>query len=151
MSIPPMSSVDPRDTSSGHPSSDVGSAWTGWTAFAATMMVLLGTFHAIQGLVALFNSDYYINSNRLVIHVDYTAWGWVHLLAGIVVAVAGVCLFLGQLWARVVGVILAMISAVINVGFLTAVPIWSLMMIALDVTIILALTVHGSEMKDARR
>ena len=151
MSIPPMSSADPRDMSSGHTSSDVGSAWTGWTAFAATMMVLLGSFHAIQGLVALFNSDYYVNSNRLVIHVDYTAWGWVHLLAGLIVAAAGVCLFLGQLWARVVGVILAMISAIINVGFLTAVPIWSLMMIALDVTIILALTVHGSEMKAARR
>ena len=61
------------------------------------------------------------------------------------------CLFTGQLWARAVGVILAMISAVINVGFLAAYPLWSLMMIALDVTVILALTVHGSEMKAERR
>lgn len=145
MSLPPMSSVDPRDMNSGRRSSDVDSAWTGWIAFAGTIMVMLGIFHAIQGLVALFNSDYYlVGKSGLVVNVDYTAWGWVQLLAGIIVAIAGVCLFLGQLWARAVGVILAMISAIINVGFLSAYPLWSLMMIALDVTVILALTVHGT-------
>ncbi len=148
MSIPPISSVDPQKQGAARARSDVGSAWTGWIAFAGTIMVMLGIFHAIQGLVALFNSDYYVASDRLIVHVNYTGWGWVQLIAGIIVAVAGVCVFLGQLWARAVGVILAMISAIINVGFLTAVPLWSAMMIALDITVILALTVHGSETKD---
>jgi hypothetical protein len=152
MSIPPISSPNPQDMRSDHwDDSDVGSAWTGWIAFAGTIMVMLGIFHAIQGLVALFNSDYYaVSKSGLVVHADFTAWGWVQLIAGIIVAIAGVCLFMGQMWARVVGIILAMVSAIINVGFLSAYPLWSLIMIALDVTVILALTVHGSEMKERR-
>ena len=153
MSLPPISSPDPLATRSVHPSADdVGSAWTGWIAFAGTIMIMLGIFHAIQGLVALFNSDYYaVTKSGLVVHADYTAWGWVQLIVGIIVAVAGVCLFMGQMWARAVGVILATVSAVINIGFLAASPFWALIMIALDITVILALTVHGSEMKAERR
>jgi hypothetical protein len=152
MSIPPISSPNPQDQRSAHWDDSAGSAWTGWIAFAGTIMVMLGIFHAIQGLVALFNSDYFlVGRNGLVVHANYTTWGWVHLLGGILIAAAGVGLFTGQLWARTVGVILALVSAVINVGFLAAYPLWSLMMIALDVTVILALTVHGSEMGEGRR
>jgi hypothetical protein len=124
------------------------SGWVGWIAFAGTIMIMLGVFHIIQGLVALFNDQYYLVANSgLVVQVDYTTWGWVHLIAGIIVLVAGFCLFAGQIWARVVGVIVALLSAILNVAFLGAYPIWSLIMIALDVVVILALTVHGSEMK----
>jgi hypothetical protein len=147
MSIPPISSVNPEQQGAARRPSDVGSAWTGWIAFAGTIMVMLGIFHAIQGLVALFNNDYYAVTDKLVVQVNYTGWGWVQLIAGIIVAIAGVCVFMGQLWARAVGVVIAMISAIINIGFLGAAPIWSLMMIALDVTVILALTVHGDEVK----
>ncbi len=80
-------------------------------------------------------------------NVDYTAWGWVHLLGGIVVILAGVALFAGKMWARILAVIVAVVSAVINVLFLPAYPIWSTMMIAIDVLVIWAVTVHGSEMK----
>jgi hypothetical protein len=115
------------------------------------MMMLLGTFHAIQGLVALFNDEYYlVSSSGLVLSLDYTAWGWVHLVAGAVLVAAGLGVFGGQTWARAVGVATAVLSAIVNVGFLAAYPVWSLMMIALDVVLILALTVHGSEVK-ARR
>ena len=85
-----------------------------------------------------------------MVNVNYTTWGWVHLLGGIIVAAAGFCVFTGQIWARTVGVILALLSAIVNVGFLAAYPVWSLMMIALDVVVILALTVHGSEMRERR-
>jgi hypothetical protein len=123
--------------------------WVGWVVFAGIMMVILGSFHAIQGLIALFQDDYYaVSSNGLAVHVDYTAWGWVHLLGGILLVGAGVALFAGQTWARVVAVIAAMVSAVVNVGFLAAYPIWSTMMIALDILVIWALTVHGGELKD---
>ena len=149
MSISPMSSMDPNEQRS--PSQTGGSdvsAWTGWIAFAGVIMVMLGIFHAIQGLVAIFKDDYYlVGSSGLVVNVDYTTWGWVHLLGGIILVAAGVCVFTGQIWARTVGVILALVSAIVNVGFLAAYPLWSLMMIALDVIVILALTVHGSEMK----
>jgi len=122
--------------------------WVGWIIFAGTMLVILGIFHAIQGLVALFNdSVYLVGPKGLVINVDYTVWGWVHLLGGIIVVLAGVSLFAGRTWARIVAVIVAVISAIVNVVFLPAYPIWSTMMIAIDVLVIWAVTVHGSEMK----
>ena len=122
--------------------------WVGWIIFAGTMLVILGIFHAIQGLVALFNdSVYLVGPKGLVINVDYTAWGWIHLIGGIIVVLAGVALFAGKMWARILAVIVAVVSAIINVVFLPAYPIWSTMMIAIDVLVIWALTVHGGEMK----
>jgi hypothetical protein len=131
--------------------SDSYSGWVGWIGFAGVIMMMLGTFHAIQGLVALFNDEYYlVSSSGLVVSLDYTAWGWIHLIGGAVLVAAGLGVFGGQVWARTVGVIAAVLSAIVNVAFLAAYPVWSLMMIALDVVLILALTVHGSEVK-ARR
>lgn len=122
------------------------SGWVGWIAFAGLIMVMLGSFHVIQGLVAIFNDKYFlVGKNGLLLHVDYTAWGWVHLIAGVVVLVAGFCVFAGQVWARAVGTIVALLSALLNVAFLGAYPLWSLMMIALDVIVIMALTVHGRD------
>jgi hypothetical protein len=124
------------------------SGWVGWIAFAGTIMVLLGAFHVIEGLVALFNDQYFlVTRSGLVVSADFTTWGWVHLLTGVVVLVAGVCVFTGQIWARSVGVVIALLSAVFNLGFLAAYPVWSLMMITLDVVVIMALTVHGSDLK----
>jgi hypothetical protein len=122
--------------------------WVGWIAFAGMMLLLLGMFHAFQGLVALFNDEYYaVGSNGLVVHVDYTTWGWVHLLGGILIVLAGAGLLAGQMWARVVGVLMAFTSALINVAFLAALPIWSTIMITIDVLVIWAITVHGREMR----
>ena len=122
--------------------------WVGWIVFAAAMMVMLGIFHAIEGLVALFKDEYFVvGTNGLVVDVDYTVWGWTHLIGGIVVALAGMALFTGRTWARVVGVVVAMVSAVINIAFLAAYPVWSTIMIAIDVLVIYALTAHGAEMK----
>ena len=127
------------------------SGWVGWIGFAGVLMMLLGTFHAIQGLVALFNDEYYlVSSSGLLIELDYTAWGWLHLIGGAVLIAAGLGVFGGQVWARAVGVAAAMLSAIVNVAFLAAYPVWSLMMIALAVVLILALTVHGSEVKAGR-
>ncbi len=123
--------------------------WVGWIAFASTMMVLLGTFHAIEGLVALFKDEVFLVGERgLVVNVDYTAWGWAHLLGGILIAAAGIGLLSGKIWARTVGVLLAMVSAVINIAFLPAYPIWSTIMIAVGILVIWALTVHGSELRE---
>jgi hypothetical protein len=102
----------------------------------------------IQGLVAVFDQHYYtLPRGGLLVSTSYDAWGWVHVLAGVVVMVAGVCVLAGQTWARAVGTLLAFVSAVLNIGFLSAAPVWSMTMIALDVVVIMALTVHGSEIK----
>jgi hypothetical protein len=125
--------------------------WVGWIVFAGTMMMLIGTFHVIQGLVALFDEGYYaVTSAGLVVSVDYTQWGWVHLIAGVIVFAAGLGLFSGRTWARALGVILVSISAILSFAFIASYPVWSLTIIALDIFVIYALTAHGSEMKVAR-
>jgi len=125
------------------------SGWTGWVVFAGIMMVMLGVFHAIQGLVALFQDDYFlVGKSGLTLHIDYTAWGWIQLISGVVVFAAGLAVFVGQVWARSVGVLVAMLSAIVNVGFLAAYPIWSTIMIGLDVLVIWALIVHGGELRE---
>lgn len=111
-------------------------------------MTILGVFHIVQGLVALLKEDYFVvRSSELLLDVDYAVWGWAHLIAGSVILVAGFMVFAGQVWARVVGTVVALLSAVGSMAFLAAYPVWSLMIIALDVIVILALTVHGSEIR----
>jgi hypothetical protein len=122
--------------------------WVGWIGFAAIMMMMLGTFHAIEGLVALFQDEYFlVGKSGLTVHVDYTTWGWIHIIGGVIVVAAGVALLTGKMWARAVAVAVAVVSAIVNIGFLSAYPVWSTIMIAFDVLVIWAVTVHGSELK----
>jgi hypothetical protein len=127
-------------------------AWTGWVVFASFMMILLGCFQAIEGLVALFDAGFYlVTSGGLVVDVNYNVWGTVHLLLGILLLASGVGVLTGNLAARVVGVILAGLSALANLVFIGAYPIWSIIIITVDVLVIYALTVHGRELHEATR
>jgi hypothetical protein len=117
----------------------------GLTVFAGTIMVLTGAFQAIQGLVALVNDTFYVVGQKWVFQVDVTTWGWVHLLLGALLVVAGIFLFRGAVWARTIGVILAGVSALANFAWLPYYPIWAVLVIALDVFVIWALTVHGRD------
>jgi len=124
------------------------SGWLGWVYFAGIIMIMVGIFQAISGLVALFNDEYYLVTNKgLVISLDYTVWGWVHLLLGVVAVAAGYAVMMGQTWGRTVGIILAVVSAIVNMAFIAAYPFWSIIIITLDVLIIYALAVHGREAK----
>ena len=110
------------------------------------MMIILGAFHAMAGLVALFrNEQYLVRPNGLVVTLDYTSWGVVHLIIGVVVLLAAFGLFRGATWARVLTVAVAGVSAVGNLAFLAANPVWGAIMIAVDILVIYAVTVHGRE------
>jgi hypothetical protein len=123
--------------------------WVGWIGFAAVMMVLLGVFHIMDGLVALFRDEVFlVGRSGLSVSIDYTTWGWVHLIGGVLILLAGFGLLTGNIMARSVAVVLAVISAVVNLGFLAAYPIWSTIMIAVDILVIWALTVHGGELRN---
>ncbi len=122
--------------------------WAGWVLFGALMMILAGSFHVIAGLTALFKSGYYlVGEADLLVDVDFTAWGWVHIALGAVAVAAGVGLMAGQTWARVVGIAMALVSAIVNLAFIAAYPVWSIVVIALDVFIIYAIAVHGEELR----
>jgi hypothetical protein len=122
-------------------------AWVGWVYFAGMMLVLLGSFNVIEGLVALFNDQYYVPTAEGLLVFDLTGWGWVHLIIGVLAIVVGVGLYTGAVWARVGGVLLAGVNAVAQLMFLSAYPVWAVIVIALDVLVIWALVVHGDEAK----
>lgn len=127
----------------------VQTGWVGWVAFAGIMLVLVGSFHIVEGLVGLFRDQVFlVGTGGLVVSMDYTAWGWTHIIGGALAVLVGVCLLAGQTWARVIAVVVALLSALINVAFLPAYPIWSVLMIAIDILVIWAITVHGSEIKN---
>ena len=126
-------------------------AWTGWVVFASAMMFLLGCFQVVQGLVAIFDDGFYhVTESGLVIDVDYTVWGWVHLFLGVLIIISGLGVLTGNLAARTVGVLLAGVSALVNLAFIEAYPIWSVVIITIDVLVIYALTVHGKELRSSR-
>lgn len=123
--------------------------WVGWVIFAGVVMIVEGAFHIIDGLVALFERGYYaVTSSHLVLHVNYGAWGGVHFALGILFVLAGFGVLAGQTWARVVGIALAVISAIVNLAFIAAYPVWGVILIALDIVIIYALAMHGREVRE---
>ena len=140
-----------RSAATGRAPAPAPTGWVGWLVYAGIMLILVGSFQAIDGLIALFNDELYVvRPNGLVVNVDYTAWGWVHLLLGIVLIAAGAAVFSGRIWGRTVGVVAATISAVVNFAFIPAYPVWSLLIITVDVLVIYALIAHGGELKESR-
>ena len=121
-------------------------AWVGWVGFAGFILVLNGVFSAVQGLAALVGSDiYYVVADGALYFVDITTWGWWNLVIGVLLILIGVALLTGATWARVVAIILAGLSAVGQLLLLPAQPWWSVIVIAINVLIIYALTAHGRE------
>jgi hypothetical protein len=135
-----------------HRSDREPTAWAGWATFAGIMLILLGCFQAIEGFVAIFDDGWYhVTEGGLLVEVDYTAWGWTHLLLGVLLVVSGAGVLVGNVAARAVGVLLAGLSALVNLAFIEAYPIWSVIVITVDVLVIYALTVHGGELRDSAR
>ena len=124
-------------------------AWVGLVAFAGAMLLLIGMFHIVEGFLALFRDEYFhVPAAQLTVHVDWSVWGWTHIITGVVMIAAGIGLFTGQTWARVVAVLACLVSAIVTVSFVAADPVWSTLVISLDVVIIWAVMMHGSELKE---
>jgi hypothetical protein len=128
------------------------SGWAGWIMFASFMMFLVGAFQVVQGLVALFDDGYYVvRESGLVVDVDYNAWGTLHLLIGVLLILCGAGVLAGNIAARAAGVVIAGLSALANMAFIASYPVWSIVIITVDVLVIYALTVHGGEMRSSHR
>jgi hypothetical protein len=125
-----------------------GSAWAaGWISFAGFMMILLGSFHAVAGLVGIVNDQFYVKGSKYIFQFDRTTWGWIQLLVGIIVVLAGFGVFSGAVWARTVGVILAVVSAIAAFAWLPWYPVWAIAIIVVAIAVIWALTMHGREVE----
>jgi hypothetical protein len=124
------------------------SGWVGWVGFASLMMMLAGVFHIIAGFVALFQEDVYVAAPNALWVFDYSQWGWIHMLGGALALIAAGSLMQGKLFGRTLTVLVAMFSAIANMAFVPVYPVWSLMIITIDLLVIWAVTVHGGEMKE---
>ena len=117
----------------------------GLTTFAAVMLILIGGFHALAGLAGIIKDNFYAVTPNYVLKFDATTWGWIHLIFGVIILLAGFGLFSGAVWARTVGVIVAAISAMVSFAWIPVYPVWSIVIIAIDVAVIWALTAHGRD------
>lgn len=114
----------------------------GWVLFAATVMILVGVFQALMGLFAILGDPVFVATPDYTLELSTSGWGWIHLLWGILVGLVGLGLLAGSTWARVVGIIVVGAQAVVNFVHIPVQPWWSILLIALDITIIWALCVY---------
>jgi hypothetical protein len=133
------------------PSRPVSGWAVGFTAFAGAIMLMVGIFQTFAGLAALFNDDFLVRAPNYTYDIDITGWGWIHLIIGLFVAAAGFAVFSGATWARAVGITLALLSAIANFFFIPVYPVWAVLIIALDIVVIWALSQYTEEAVEARR
>ena len=126
-------------TPEGRRRADGGALALGGTIFAAVLLVLIGLWQIFLGIAAIAQGGYFIVDPSYAYEFSVAAWGWIHLLLGVVLALAGLALFTGALWARVVGIVLAVLSALAHFLFLPYYPIGSLVMILVAIFVIWSL------------
>src|SRR4051794_38371101 len=117
------------------------SGWVGWVGFAAIILILNGAFSIVQGIVALWGSNaYYVINNGTLFLFDITGWGWWNIIVGVVGVLTGLALFRGLTWARVLAIIVASLSALGQLFLVPAQPWWSVIVIAIDILVIYAVS-----------
>jgi hypothetical protein len=124
--------------------------WVGWGIFASVMMIIGGTLSIFNGFIAAVNDDWVVWTNRSAVYLDLTTWGWIHIVIGALVVIAGFGVLTGNLLARLVGVLIAAVSMVSNFLFMPAYPLWAITLIVIDALVIWALTAHGGELRESR-
>ncbi len=117
----------------------------GFTYFAAVMMMLTGGFEILQGLSAIIKKHFYVVGSDYVYKINVTTWGWIHLILGVIVLLAGIALLRGAVWARIVGITVAILIALANFLWLPYYPVWAIVIIAVSVLVVWALAAHGRD------
>jgi hypothetical protein len=118
---------------------------SGWIVFAGIMLLVAGGFSLVYGLAAVLNDQVVTVGGQGVIVWDFTVWGWVHLVVGAVMLLTSWGLFALQGWARWTAIFIAVVNSLLQMAVITAFPLWSLLMITLDVIIIYQLTVNWAQ------
>jgi hypothetical protein len=123
--------------------------WVGWIGFASIMMMIGGFLWIVVGLVAAFNDQWVVLGGDAALILDVSGWGWLHMILGVLALIGGYLLMRGSMFGRIVAVLLVSVSMIVNFVWLPVYPIWSIVIIAIDVLVLYAVIVHGKEMKDA--
>jgi hypothetical protein len=131
-----MATEEPR----GRTAPEVSGWALGGIAFGGTVLIMVGAFEIIAGLVAIFDDSFYVIRANYTFDLDTTAWGWIHLILGIALLCTGFGLFSRSTWAGVTAIVLAAVSATANFFFIPYYPLWSIVVIALNVWVIWSLT-----------
>lgn len=117
-------------------------AWaSGLAVFAAAMLLTMGVLQALAGIAAIADDELYVAGLDYTYVLDLTAWGWIHLIIGVGLAITGFFVFTGATWARAVGIGVAMLSLIANFLWLPYYPWWSIIIIVVDIAVIWALAV----------
>ena len=129
------------------------SSWSGWIVFAAFVLLIVGAMNALQGIVAIFKDDYVVATAKGVALLDVTAWGWSTLLWGVLIFITGLGLLGGSGWARWLAIIAVGINAIGQVAFMAnypqAYPLWNILIVALNVLVLFALTARWEGYKQS--
>jgi hypothetical protein len=115
----------------------------GWLSFAGIVAFVVGIFNVMDGLVALFKNDYYLVTSQDILVFNFAAWGWIWLILGLTQIAIGAGILTGLPWARAAGVAMAVLVAIGQLAFLRAFPVWSVLVIAMCVLLVYALTAHS--------
>jgi hypothetical protein len=118
---------------------------SGFTVFAASMLILVGVWNVLEGLAAIIKKEFFVVTANYLFKFDVTAWGWINLVLGILLILAGGGIFAGAVWARTVGIIVAGLAAIASFMWLPYYPVWAILIIAVCVLSIWALTARGSD------
>jgi hypothetical protein len=123
------------------------SSMAGWIGFAGMLLMILGGIDVFQGLIALFEDEYYVVTQSGFLAVDLTAWGWLMLIWGALLLLAGLGLLAGQGWARWFTIVVVSLNFFAQLGFLgnSQYPLWALTALALNVVVLYALTARWKE------
>ncbi|WP_280889630.1 hypothetical protein [Streptomyces sp. LBL] len=118
-------------------------AWVaGWTGFAGVMMIFGGVMAIFQGIAAIAkDNDVFVVTHDYAYTFNLTSWGWIHLVLGVLVVLAGAAVFGGALWARLTGILLAGLAMIANFMWLPYQPVWAIVLIAVDAFVIWALCI----------
>jgi hypothetical protein len=124
-----------------------GSTWAGWIAFAGWLMILIGSLDFFEGLIAVIRKEYYVLAPNQIIVFNVTTWGWITMLWGIVVFLAGLGLLAGSGWARWFTIIVGILTFIAQLGFVgsSAYPLWALTVLALTVVVLYAVIVRWDD------
>lgn len=114
---------------------------------AAVLLMLVGAWQILTAISALAKDEIYVTGFKYVWQFNLTSWGWIHLILGALLILVGIFVLRGALWATVIGIVLAVLSALANFMWIPYQPIWAIISIAVDVFIIWALAMHRKDVR----